>query len=321
MSRPKVLLTRRWPEAVERRLAADYDLTLNHGDGPLSFETLSEALTQYDAICPAVVDSITADLVARDGIRTRILANYGVGVNHIDIEACRARGIAVTNTPDVLTEATAETALTLMLMIARRAGEGERQVRAGEWKGWGTTKLLGTTLVGKTLGVVGFGRIGQAMARMAHRALGMPVLYSSRRPIAPEIEAETGARWRPLDDLLAEADVVTLHCPGGPETQNLINAERLRLMKPSAFLINTARGSVVDEAALEAALRTGVIAGAGLDVFVNEPDVPPGFLELENVVLFPHLGSATVETRDAMGHRAADNLDAFFAGKLPQDLL
>jgi lactate dehydrogenase-like 2-hydroxyacid dehydrogenase len=321
MTRPKVLLTRKWPDAVERRLASAYDLTLNHTDRALTPEAFATAMGEFDAICPTVVDSITADLVARGGSRTRILANFGVGVNHIDVEACRARGIAVTNTPDVLTEATAEVALTLMLMIARRAGEGERQVRANGWKGWGTVGLLGTTLVGKTLGVVGFGRIGQATARMAHRALGMDVLYSGRRRVGPEIEAETGARHTPLDELLARADVVTLHCPGGAETHHLINAERLARMKPTAFLINTARGAVVDEAALETALKTGVIAGAGLDVYSHEPEVPAGFLGLENVVLLPHLGSATTETREAMGHRAADNLDAFFAGQTPPDLL
>ncbi len=321
MTRPKVLVTRKWPDAVERRLASAYDLTLNPADRPLTPQALAAAMGAFDAICPTVVDSITADLVARDGLRVKILANYGVGVNHIDVEACRARGIAVTNTPDVLTEATAELALTLMLMIARRAGEGERQVRSGGWNGWGTTRLLGTTLVGKTLGVIGFGRIGQATARMAHRALGMSVLYSSRRPARPGIEAETGARHTPLEALLAQSDVVTLHCPGGAETRHLINAERLAQMKPSAFLINTARGAVVDEAALETALRTGAIAGAGLDVYSNEPDVPAGLLQLENVVLLPHMGSATTETREAMGHRAVDNLDAFFAGERPLDLL
>lgn len=321
MTRPKVLVTRKWPDAVERRLASAYDLTLNPTDQPLTPEALSAAMGEFDAICPTVVDSITADLVARDGLRVKILANYGVGVNHIDVEACRARGIAVTNTPDVLTEATAELALTLMLTIARRAGEGERQVRSGGWNGWGTTRLLGTTLVGKTLGVVGFGRIGQATARMAYKALGMSVLYASRRPVAPEIEAETGARHTPLDALLAQSDVVTLHCPGGAETHHLIDATRLARMKPSAFLINTARGAVVDEAALETALKTGVIAGAGLDVFSNEPEVPAGFLALENIVLLPHMGSATTETREAMGHRAVDNLDAFFAGERPRDLL
>jgi len=321
MTRPKVLLTRKWPQAVERRLAAAYDVVLNPDDQPLSPAVLAEAMMEFDAICPTVVDSITADVVAREGARVKIFANYGVGVNHIDLEACRRHGIAVSNTPDVLTDATAELALTLMLMIARRAGEGERQVRAGRWVGWGATRLLGTTLVGKTLGVVGFGRIGQATARMARHGLGMSILYSSRRPAAPEVEAETGGRWRPLDDMLAEADVVSLHIPGGADTHHLIDAARLQKMKPTALLINTARGSVVDEAALEAALRAGTIAGAGLDVFSAEPEVPAGFLDLENVVLLPHMGSATTETREAMGDRAVDNLDAFFAGKPPPDLL
>ncbi|MGC1301401.1 MAG: D-glycerate dehydrogenase [Caulobacteraceae bacterium] len=321
MTRPKVLLTCRWPDAVERRLAVAYDLTTNDRDQPLSAAELSTAMRTFDAICPTVTDDVAADLMAADGLRVKILANYGVGVNHIDVEACRSRGIAVTNTPDVLTDATAELALTLMLMIARRAGEGERQVRAGGWHGWGATRLLGTTLVGKTLGVVGFGRIGQATARMARHGLGMSILYSSRRAAAPGIEAETNARWRTLEDLLAEADVVSLHCPGGADTHHLINAANLRRMKPTAFLINTARGAVVDEDALEAALRSGVIAGAGLDVFSAEPQVPAGFLDLENVVLLPHMGSATIETREAMGDRAADNLDAFFAGERPKDLL
>jgi lactate dehydrogenase-like 2-hydroxyacid dehydrogenase len=321
MIRPKVLLTRKWPDAVERRLAAAYDLSSNTGDQPLSAAELSAAMHAFDAICPTVTDSVTAEWLEGGELRVKILANYGVGVNHIDVEAFRRHGIAVTNTPDVLTDATAELALTLMLMIARRAGEGERQVRAGGWHGWGATRLLGTTLVGRTLGVVGFGRIGQATARMAHHGLGMPVLYSSRHPAGPEVEAETGARWRPLDDLLAEVDVVSLHCPGGPDTHHLINANSLRRMKPTAFLINTARGSVVDEAALEAALRAGVIAGAGLDVFRAEPQVPEGFLGLENVALLPHMGSATTETREAMGNRAVDNLDAFFAGQRPPDLL
>ncbi len=321
MSKSKLLLTRRWPREVEIHLAQRYDVTLNEHDTPLDVAALQAALATYDAICPTVTDKLSADvLAAAAGGKVKVLGNYGVGVSHIDLQACRRLGIVVTNTPDVLTDATAEIALALMLMVARRAGEGERQVREHRWEGWAPTRMIGAALTGKTLGLVGFGRIGQATARKAHHGFGMPVLYYSRKRAPAEVEAATGGQHCPaLEELLERSDFVSLHCPGGAATRHLLNAARLKRMKPSAFLINTARGEVVDEAALATVLRERVIAGAGLDVYEHEPRVPEAFLGLENVVLLPHLGSATLETRVAMGMRVAKNLDHFFAGLEPED--
>ena len=321
MSKPKLLLTRRWPREVEHHLSQRYDVTLNEHDTPLDAAALKVALATFDAICPTVTDKLSAEVLsAAAGGQVKVLGNYGVGVSHIDLQACRHLGIVVTNTPDVLTDATAEIAIALMLMIARRAGEGERQVREHGWEGWAPTRMIGAAVTGKTLGLVGFGRIGQATARKAHHGFGMPVLYYSRKRASAEIETATGGQHCPvLEELLERSDFVSLHCPGGAATRHLLNAARLRRMKRSAFLINTARGEVVDEAALAAALREGVIAGAGLDVYEHEPRVPEAFLGLENVVLLPHLGSATLETRVAMGMRVAENLDRFFAGLEPDD--
>jgi lactate dehydrogenase-like 2-hydroxyacid dehydrogenase len=320
MPTPKVLLTRRWPSEVEHYLSQRYDVTINEHDTPPDAAALKEALASYDAVCPTVTDKLNADVLAAGAGRVKILGNYGVGVSHIDLPACKRLGIVVTNTPDVLTDATAEIAVTLMLMAARRAGEGERQVRDHKWDGWAPTRMIGADVTGKTLGLVGFGRIGQATAQKAHHGFGMPVLYYSRKRAAPEVEARTGGQHcASLDELLERADFVSLHCPGGAETRHLLNAARLDRMKRSAFLINTARGEVVDEAALADALRNRVIAGAGLDVYEHEPRVPEAFLGLENVVLLPHLGSATLETRVAMGMRVAENLERFFAGLEPGD--
>lgn len=321
MPTPKVLLTRRWPGEVEHHLSQRYDLTINEQDVPMDAAALQVALASYDAVCPTVTDKLTAEVLsAAAGGRVRILGNYGVGVSHIDLQACRQLGVAVTNTPNVLTEATAEIAVLLMLMTARRAGEGERQVRDHRWEGWAPTRMIGADVTGKTLGLVGFGRIGQATAQKAHHGFGMRVLYWSRKRAPADVEARTGGEHcASLDELLGRADFVSLHCPGGVETRHLLNAARLERMKRSAFLINTARGEVVDEAALAAALRNHVIAGAGLDVYEHEPRVPASFMGLENVVLLPHLGSATLETRVAMGMRVADNLERFFAGLEPAD--
>jgi lactate dehydrogenase-like 2-hydroxyacid dehydrogenase len=320
MSTPKILLTRRWPSEVEHYLSQRYDVTINESDTPPDEAALKAALASYDAVCPTVTDKLNADVLAAGGGRVKILGNYGVGVSHIDLPTCKRLGIVVTNTPDVLTDATAEIAVTLMLMTARRAGEGERQVRDHKWDGWAPTRMIGADVTGKTLGLVGFGRIGQATAKKAHHGFGMPVLYYSRKRAAPEVEARTGGQHcASLDELLERADFVSLHCPGGAETRHLLNAARLDRMKRSAFLINTARGEVVDEAALADALRNRVIAGAGLDVYEHEPRVPEAFLGLENVVLLPHLGSATLETRVAMGMRVAENLERFFAGLEPGD--
>ncbi len=318
MAKPRVIVTRCLPEPVERRLAEQFDAVLNRDDVPLTQDALGHALTDADAVMPTVSDRIDADVLETAPLRARLLANFGVGYNHIDIDAARARGLAVTNTPGVLTDATADLAMTLLLMAARRAGEGERHVRAGDWAGWRPTHMTGRQVTGKTLGIIGFGRIGQAVARRARDGFGMTVFYFTPSPVANE--AATGAEaCSSVEDLLARSDFVSLHCPGGAATKHLINRDRLATMKPGAILVNTARGDVVDEAALAEALAAGPIAAAGLDVYEAEPRINPALLALENVVLLPHLGSATAETRTAMGMKMIDNAVAFFAGETPPD--
>ena len=319
-SKPRILVTRRWPAAVEQVLAERFDVTLNEGDVPLTAAELAEALRTYDAVLPTVSDRLPADLFARGGLRAKILGNYGVGYNHIDVAAAKAADIVVTNTPGVLTDCTADIAMTLLLAVARRAGEGERQVRAGEWTGWRPTHMIGGKVAGKTLGIIGFGRIGKAMAKRCHFGFDMDVVFYNRSRIDPAEASRYGARQLDtVEDVLKAADFVSLHCPGGGENRHLINAERLALMKKSAYLVNTARGDVIDERALIAALEDGVIRGAGLDVFEAEPNVPERLRALENVVLLPHLGSATEETRVAMGMKVVDNITAFFDGREPPD--
>ncbi len=320
MSKPRVIVTRRWPAAVERELLRRFDVELNSSDTALSVAQLQDALRYADALCPTVTDTISSEVLAVDGRKTRMLGNFGVGYNHIDIAAARTLGLTVTNTPGVLTDCTADLAMTLLLMVARRAGEGERQVRAQAWQGWGPTHMMGSKVTGKTLGLVGFGRIAQAMAHKAHFGFGMRILFHTPTPPPTEICHALGASAATsLDDLLARADFVSLHCPGGAATRHLINAARLGAMREDAFLINTARGDVVDQQALIDALTARRIAGAGLDVYAGEPQVPAALLGLDNVVLLPHLGSATHETRVAMGMRVIENLDAFFAGREPRD--
>jgi lactate dehydrogenase-like 2-hydroxyacid dehydrogenase len=319
-SKPTVVVTRRLPEPVEIRLRELFDARLNVEDTPLAAAALADAVRSADALIPTVTDRLTARVLGAEPRRARIVANFGVGYNHIDVAAARARGIVVTNTPEVLTGDTADLAVALMLMVARRLGEGERELRSGAWAGWRPTHLLGTTLAGKTLGVVGFGRIGRAVAQRARLGFAMRVLYHDPAPAADSFARSIGAeRCASLDDLLTRSDVVSLHCPATPETHHLIDAPRLAAMRPTAFLINTARGDVVDERALVDALRAGRLWGAGLDVYEREPAVPPEFLTMENVVLLPHLGSATVQTRVAMGMRAIENLVAFFEGREPGD--
>ncbi|ADV11195.1 2-hydroxyacid dehydrogenase [Mesorhizobium ciceri] len=316
MSKPKVIVTRRWPHEVEQRLGDHFDVTLNEADRPYEQQELRQALLLADAVLPTVTDRLGADLFA-GGVRARILGNFGVGFNHIDIAAASAAGLIVTNTPAVLTDATADLAMTLLLMCARRAGEGERELRSGKWTGWRPTHLCGTQVSGKTVGIIGMGRIGQAMARRCHFGFGMEVVFFDSQPVPhPGMPARQLAT---VDEVLAASDFVSLHCPGGGENTCLINERRLARMKKSAFLINTARGDVVDEDALVQALRERRITGAGLDVFETEPSVPRALTEREDVVLLPHLGSATSETRIAMGMRVIDNLSAFFEGRTPPD--
>ena len=319
-SRPTVVVTRRLPAPVEQRLAQEFDARVNQDDHSFTTAELGEALRGADALVPTVSDRITAQTLAVEPLRARILANFGVGYNHIDVAAAKARGLVVTNTPDVLTDDTADDAIMLMLMVARRAGEGERHVRSGTWTGWRPTHMLGTKVSGKTLGLIGLGRIGRAVARRARQGFGMRVVFHDPYPPPANVVADLAAEPKAtVEDVLREADFVSLHSPATPETRHLMNAERLALMRPTAFLINTARGDIVDEAALVAALERRQIAGAALDVYEQEPHVTPALLTMENVVLLPHLGSATQETRVAMGMRALDNLAAFFAGSAPRD--
>ncbi len=318
MPRSSLLITRRLPASVLERLRATYDVTVNPDDRSLGREGLLSALRSYDALSPTITDKLDADLLQIPGLKTRIIANFGAGFEHIDLAAAKRANIVVTNTPDALTDATAELTILLILMASRRAGEGERALRAGKWTGWAPTQLLGTDVKGRTLGLVGFGRIAKEAARRARAAMGMRIAYHSRSRAPGDEEAALGAEYHSsLESLLGASDVVSLHCPGGEATHHLINAETLARMKPTALLINTARGSVVDEEALATALAQRQIAAAGLDVYEHEPAVPASLQELENVVLLPHLGSATLEARTAMGMQMADNLDSFFDGKAP----
>lgn len=315
-SGPQIVVTRRWPEPVERELCERFAaVRLNRTDTPMTADELRAALHEADVVLPTVSDHLPAELFTGP-LRTRFLGNFGVGYNHIDVAAAAAAGITVTNTPDVLTDATADTAITLLLMVARRAGEGERELRAGQWTGWRPTHLMGSDVTGRTLGIVGMGRIGSAVARRARYGFEMPVVYYD--PQAPSSPAVPDARRvDTVDEVLEQAEFVSLHMPGGPGNQHLIDAARLARMKPDAFLINTARGDVVDTAALADALRAGTIAGAGLDVYEGEPHVPDALLALPNVVLLPHLGSATRQTRIAMGKLVLDNLTAFLDNRPP----
>jgi lactate dehydrogenase-like 2-hydroxyacid dehydrogenase len=320
MAKPKAIVTRRWPTEVEEKLAELFDVELSRDDHPMSVAELQSALRSADAVLPTVSDKITAEVLSAEPLRCKILGNFGVGFNHIDLQAAKARGIVVTNTPAVLTDCTADIAMTLLLMAARRAGEGERHVRSKAWTGWRPTHMMGTKVTGKTLGLLGLGRIGKAVAKRAHHGFDMPVLFHDPYPpAAAEVKALGATQCSSIEEVLERSDFVSLHCPASPETRHLINAERLTRMKRSAILVNTARGDVVDEKALIKALQEGTIAAAGLDVYEWEPKVSEELLTLDNVVLFPHLGSASRETRVAMGMRVIDNVTAFFAGKAPGD--
>ncbi len=320
MNKPKVVVTRKWPAEVEAQLKEHYDVQLNESDIPMTADELKLALQTADALLPTVTDILNADILGVENKRAKIIGNFGVGYNNIDITTAKAQGLVVTNTPHVLTDCTADIAMLLLLMSARRAPEGERLIRNQQWTGWTPTQLIGQKVTGKTLGLIGFGRIAQAMAKKAHHGFGMKILcYAPSQPDPAIMNDLQATRCATVEELLSEANFVSLHCPGGAATKHLINEQRLKLMRPTAHLINTARGDVVDSKALIKALKEGWIAGAGLDVYEGEPTIDPELLKLNNVALLPHLGSASEETRIAMGNRALANIAAFFAGNQPED--
>lgn len=319
---PVVTLTRRLPAVVETRLALRYELVRNSDDRPLVADEIVAAMQHSDAIVSTLGDPFTADVIRRGAGRCRVIAHFGVGYDNIDVGAARALGIAVSNTPGVLTDDTADLTMLLLLAATRRATEGTREIQYGTWSGWRPTHLLGQRLSGKTLGLVGFGRIGKAVARRAAAGFGMQVQAWSRSLSAPDAASAGVRHCASLDGLLSTSDFVSLHVPRTPETHHLIDARRLALMPKHAILVNTARGDLIDQAALIDALTREAIAGAGLDVFEDEPSVPESLFALPNVFALPHVGSATVETRTAMGNLAAENLEAFFDGRsLPNPVI
>jgi glyoxylate reductase len=317
--RPLVVVTRRLPEVIEARMKELFDARLNDTDEPMTRAQLIEAVQTADVLVPTVTDRIDSALLAHAGPRLKLIANYGTGVDNIDVEAAYRRGITVTNTPGVLTEDTADMTMALILAVARRLVEGERLARSGQWKGWSPTFMLGHRLWGKRLGILGMGRIGTAVARRA-RAFGLSIHYHNRRRVHESIEEELEATyWESLDQMLARIDILSVNCPHTPATYHLLSARRLALLKPHAIIVNTSRGEVIDEAALTRMLRNREIAGAGLDVFEHEPAINPKLRELDNVVLLPHMGSATIEGRIDMGEKVIINIKTFVDGHRPPD--
>jgi len=317
--KPVVVVTRRLPDVIETRMMELFDARLNLSDEPMSQQQLVEAARSADVLVPTVTDRIDSGVLSQAGPNLRLIASFGTGVDHIDLKTGRQRGITVTNTPGVLTEDTADMALALMLAVARRLVEGERLVRSGDWTGWSPTHMLGHRLGGKRLGIVGMGRIGQAVARRA-RGFGLAIHYHNRRRVHEDIEAELEATyWDSLDQMLARMDVISVNCPHTPATFHLLNARRLKLLQPHAIIVNTSRGEVIDENAMTRMLEKQELAGAGLDVFEHEPAINPKLLKLDNVVLLPHMGSATIEGRIAMGEKVIINVKTFVDGHTPPD--
>jgi len=315
---PRVLISRPLPEAVAQRAEALFDVEWRDTNAPMSAAEMRSALALYDGIMPTLGDQFSDQIFAEFGRpRCRILANFGVGYNHIDVDSARAHGVTVTNTPGAVTDATADTAMTLLLMSARRAAEGERLVRSGAWEGWHPTQMLGLHVSGKTVGIIGMGRIGQAIARRCHFGFGMKVLYANRSAKEMDFEAEQVS----LNDLATRADVVVIAVPGGAETHHMIGTDFFAAMQSHAHFINIARGDVVNEAALIEALQNGAIGGAGLDVYEFEPEVPEALRQLNNVTLLPHLGTAALDVRTDMGMLVLDNLEAYFKGETPPNAL
>ncbi|MHB9880986.1 2-hydroxyacid dehydrogenase [Pacificimonas sp. ICDLI1SI03] len=318
-ARPKLFVTRRLPDATESRMNELFEAVLRDQDTPLSREEMVAGLHDCDVFVPTVTDEIDADLIAAAGDRVKLIANFGVGVDHIDLAAAHARGIPVTNTPGVLTDDTADMTMALLLATVRRMRVGEASLRDGSWSGWAPTSLRGTRIGGKSLGIVGMGRIGRAVALRA-RTFGMKVHYHNRHRLPDTVEGQLGATWwDDLDAMLPEVDIVSIHCPLTPETDGLFDATRLARLREHVYLINTARGEIVDEAALAAALASGKLAGAGLDVFADEPNVPDALKALDSVTLLPHMGSATFEGRQQMGEKVITNIRAWSDGHRPPD--
>ena len=322
--KPRVHVTRRLLPSIEARMGELFDVSLNEEDRPLSRAELVAALREADVLVPTVTDRIDAAMLAEaaegaDGLRTGLIANFGAGIEHIDLAAARARKVIVTNTPGVFTDDTADLTMMLILSVPRRVGEGSRLVRDGKWSGWAPSQLLGHRIAEKRLAIVGMGRIGQAVAHRA-RAFGLEIVYHNRHRLPASVENMLGARHEPdLDRLIAEADILTLHCPASRDTHHLLDARRIALMKPSAYVINTARGDLIDEEALIAALQAGHLGGAGLDVYASEPAVDPRLIALPNVITLPHLGSATIEGREHAGEKVVANIRFWADGHRPPD--
>jgi len=317
--KPVVHLTRKLPDSTETRMRELFDARLNQTDAPPSKGDLQAMMQEADVLVPTVTDRIDAELIAGAGDQLKLIASFGTGVDHIDLGAARARGITVTNTPGVLTEDTADMAMALMLAVPRRIAEGDRLTRSGEWTGWAPTRMLGHRINGKRLGIIGMGRIGCAVARRA-RGFGLSIHYHNRKPVHPETEAELEATyWDSLEQMLSRVDIVSVNCPHTAATHQMLSRERLELMQPSAYLVNTSRGEVIDEEALAGLLESGHIAGAGLDVYADEANITKSLLELPNVVLLPHIGSATIEGRLEMGDKVIINIQTFWDGHAPRD--
>ena len=317
--RLSVVVTRRLPDAVETRLKELFDVTLRDDDTPMTKDELMTAVQSADVLVPTVTDTIDAGLIGRAGDKLKLIANYGAGVDHIDVATARQRGVLVSNTPGVLTDDTADMTMGLILAVTRRLPEGLSVMQKGDWDGWAPTALLGGRIAGRRLGILGMGRIGQAVARRA-AAFGMQIHYHNRRRLRPEIEEDLEATyWDSLDQMVARMDVISVNCPSTPSTFHLMNARRLKLLKPEAVIVNTSRGEVIDENALTRMLRAGEISGAGLDVYEHGTDINPRLRELPNVVLLPHMGSATIEGRIEMGEKVIINIKTFEDGHRPPD--
>ena len=315
----KIILTRRLSDTVETRMRELFNATLNQTDQPFTQEQLIHAVETADVLVPTVTDSLNASVIEQAGSQLRLIASFGTGVDHIDVKAAREKGITVTNTPGVLSEDTADVAMSLILAVPRRIVQGDTKVRSGQWDGWSPTGMLGHRINGKRLGIIGMGSIGQAIARRA-KAFGMSIHYHNRKAVHPSIEAELEATyWETIEQMLPRVDIISINCPSTPATHHLLNKERLRLLSPHSYLVNTGRGDVIDEMALIELLKENKIAGAGLDVYEHEPVISSALIDLPNVVLLPHIGSATIEGRHAMGDKVIINIQTFLDGHTPPD--